>query len=39
VIEADSGYQTGDLIEIDTMTGRVKSITPLLTTIEEYGLQ
>lgn len=39
VIEADSGYQPGDLIELDTMTGRVKSITPLLTTIEEYGLQ
>lgn len=39
VIEADSGYQPGDLIELDTMTGRVKSITPLLTTIEEYGVQ
>ena len=39
VIEADSGYQPGDLIELDTMTGRVKSITPLLTTIEEYWVQ
>jgi Mechanosensitive ion channel len=39
VIEADSGYKVGDLIELDTMTGRVKHITPLLTTIEEYGVQ
>lgn len=39
VIEADTGYKAGDLIELDTMTGRVKHITPLLTTIEEYGLQ
>ncbi len=39
VIEADSWYKVGDLIELDIMTGRVKSVTPLLTNIEEYGLQ
>lgn len=39
VIGADSGYQEGDLVEFDNIIGRVSSVTPLLTTIEEYGPQ
>jgi len=39
VIGANSGYQEGDLVEFDAIVGRVSSVTPLLTTIEEYGPQ
>lgn len=39
VIGANSGYQEGDLVEFDSIVGRVSSVTPLLTTIEEYGPQ
>ncbi len=39
VVGSKSGYQEGDFIETDTVMGRVYRITPLLTTIEEYGSQ
>ena len=38
-IGSDSGYQDGDFIEFDETQGRVYQITPLLTNIEEYGVQ
>lgn len=39
VVGSDSGYQEDEFIEFDTTIGRVFRITPLLTTIEEYGSQ
>lgn len=38
-VGSSSGYQEGDFIEFETTIGRVFRITPLLTTIEEYGTQ
>lgn len=38
-VGSSSGYQEDDFIEFDTTIGRVFRITPLLTTIEEYGSQ
>lgn len=39
VVGSSSGYQENDFIEFDSTIGRVFRITPLLTTIEEYGPQ
>lgn len=39
VIGTDSGYREADFIEFDTTVGRVFRISPLLTSIEEYGVQ
>jgi hypothetical protein len=39
VVGSSSGYQENDFIEFESTIGRVFRITPLLTTIEEYGPQ
>ncbi|MBP7774086.1 mechanosensitive ion channel family protein [Candidatus Gracilibacteria bacterium] len=38
-VGSNSGYQEGEIIEIDSTIGKVYSITPLLTTISEIGQQ
>ena len=39
MIGASDGYQDGDIIEFDALRGKVFRITPLITTLEEYGPQ
>lgn len=39
MIGASDGYQDGDIIEFDALRGKVFRITPLITTLEEYGSQ
>ncbi|MEI6711509.1 MAG: mechanosensitive ion channel domain-containing protein [bacterium] len=39
MIGASDGYQEGDIIQVDDLQGRVFRITPLLTTLEEHGIQ
>jgi small-conductance mechanosensitive channel len=39
MIGASDGYQEGDIIQVEDFQGKVFRITPLLTTLEEHGLQ
>jgi hypothetical protein len=39
VVGSDSGYQEGEIIETENLLGKVFTISPLLTTVEEYGTQ
>lgn len=39
MIGSSDGYQEGDIIQVEDFQGKVFRITPLLTTLEEHGIQ
>ena len=39
MIGASDGYEEGDIIQVEDFQGKVFKITPLLTTLEEHGIQ